>query len=239
MLPKVIESIRPLVLPKLREEKERIRKKGKKKSIKDVIVSDEFEVSIFLTETSTRHSLLYKTKHFRDKLPQKLESNSSKLIGETDSVPVDVDVDDEYRAPVLQEDDDEVRLADIPLAETSTRRSKRQRGMLDPEQYDNEAFEDDETTSAIEIDSDTEAPPQKRHKAQENNGLDGDDDKKKLAMDVSYEGFAIYGQVLCLVVKKRASTATNSGGAKTRPEGQATMENWISSTQIPVGEDIP
>jgi hypothetical protein len=39
VLPKVIEAIRPLVLPKLREEKERIRKKSKKKSIKDVIVS--------------------------------------------------------------------------------------------------------------------------------------------------------------------------------------------------------
>ncbi|KAF5537157.1 hypothetical protein FMEXI_10031 [Fusarium mexicanum] len=240
VLPKVIEAIRPLVLPKLREEKERIRKKSKKKSIKDVIVSDEFEVSIFLTETSTRHSLLYKTKHFRDKLPSKLESNSSKLIGETDSVPVDVE--DEYRAPVLQEeDDDEVRLADIPVAETTTRRSKRQRGIQGPEQNDNdEAFEDDETASAIEIDSDTEAPPHKRHRARTNDGLGGNENKKKLAMDVSYEGFAIYGQVLCLVVKKRATAAAGSGGgAKARPEGQATMENWISSTQMPVGEDIP
>ncbi|KAF5595464.1 uncharacterized protein FSUBG_9151 [Fusarium subglutinans] len=240
VLPKVIEAIRPLVLPKLREEKERIRKKSKKKSIKDVIVSDEFEVSIFLTETSTRHSLLYKTKHFRDKLPSKLESNSSKLIGETDSVPVDVE--DEYRAPVLQEeDDDEVRLADIPVAETTTRRSKRQRGIQGPEQDGNdEAFEDDETASAIEIDSDTEAPPHKRHRARTNDGLDGNEDKKKLAMDVSYEGFAIYGQVLCLVVKKRATAAAGSGGGgKARPEGQATMENWISSTQVPVGEDIP
>ncbi|KAF5539699.1 hypothetical protein FNAPI_10738 [Fusarium napiforme] len=240
VLPKVIEAIRPLVLPKLREEKERIRKKSKKKSIKDVIVSDEFEVSIFLTETSTRHSLLYKTKHFRDKLPPKLESNSSKLIGETDSVPVDVE--DEYRAPVLQEeDDDEVRLADIPVAETKTRRSKRQRGIQGPEQDSNdEAFEDDETASAIEIGSDTEAPPHKRHRARTNDGLDGNEDKKKLAMDVSYEGFAIYGQVLCLVVKKRANAAASSGGGgKAQPEGQATMENWISSTQVPVGEDIP
>lgn len=39
MLPRVIESIRPLVLPKLREEKERSKKKStKKKSIKDVVV---------------------------------------------------------------------------------------------------------------------------------------------------------------------------------------------------------
>ncbi|KAM0353483.1 hypothetical protein ACHAPU_001494 [Fusarium lateritium] len=238
ILPKVMESIQPLVLPKLREEKERSRKKSKKKKIKDVVVSDEFEVSIFLTETSTRHSLLYKKKHFRDKLPPKLESNSSKLIGETDSVPVDVD---QELAPVVQEeDDDEVRLADIPLAETTTRRSKRQRGMPNPEQKDDEAFDDDETASAIEIDSDTEAPPLKRQRAQEINGLDGNDDKKKLAMDVSYEGFAIYGQVLCLVVKKRASAAASSaGGAKGRPEGQAMMENWISSTQMPVDEDIP
>ncbi|GKU19339.1 unnamed protein product [Fusarium langsethiae] len=242
ILPKVIESIRPLVLPKLREEKERIRKKSKK-SIKDVVVSDEFEVSIFLTETSTRHSLLYKTKHFKDKLPPKLESNSSRLIGETDSVPVDVD--DEYRAPVLQEEDEEdANLSDIPVVETTTRRSKRQRGMLDPGQDDNEVSEDDETASAIEIDSDTEAPPHKRPRARENDGLDASDDKKKLAMDVSYEGFAIYGQVLCLVVKKRASAAASSsssggGGAKGRPEGQAMMENWISSTQVPVGEDMP
>ena len=39
ILPKVIEAIRPLVIPKLREEKERSKKKStKKKTIKDVIV---------------------------------------------------------------------------------------------------------------------------------------------------------------------------------------------------------
>jgi hypothetical protein len=38
VLPRVLESIQPLVLPKLREEKERSRRKGnKKKGIKDVI----------------------------------------------------------------------------------------------------------------------------------------------------------------------------------------------------------
>ncbi len=38
VLPRVIESVRPLVLPKLREEKERAKKKGtKKRGIKDVV----------------------------------------------------------------------------------------------------------------------------------------------------------------------------------------------------------
>jgi hypothetical protein len=38
ILPRVIESVRPLVLPKLREEKERSKKGGKKKGVKDVVV---------------------------------------------------------------------------------------------------------------------------------------------------------------------------------------------------------
>lgn len=39
VLPRVVESIRPLVLPKLHEEKERGRKKStKKKGIKDVVI---------------------------------------------------------------------------------------------------------------------------------------------------------------------------------------------------------
>lgn len=39
VLPRVIESVRPLVLPKLREERERGKRKStKKKAIKDVVV---------------------------------------------------------------------------------------------------------------------------------------------------------------------------------------------------------
>jgi hypothetical protein len=40
ILPRVMESVRPLVLPKLREERdrERSRKKNKKRSIKDIVV---------------------------------------------------------------------------------------------------------------------------------------------------------------------------------------------------------
>lgn len=39
VLPRVIESVRPLVLPKLREERERARKRSKKKKgIKDVVI---------------------------------------------------------------------------------------------------------------------------------------------------------------------------------------------------------
>jgi hypothetical protein len=58
VLPRVIETVRPLVLPKLREEKERerSRKKGsKKKNIKDVVTSGWWLRSV-LARTFTRRS---------------------------------------------------------------------------------------------------------------------------------------------------------------------------------------
>ncbi|RCI13101.1 hypothetical protein L249_0227 [Ophiocordyceps polyrhachis-furcata BCC 54312] len=241
VLPRIIESVRPLVVPKLREERERARKKGtKKKSIKDVVIQDDFEVSIFLTETSSRHSLLLKHKHFREKAPDRLRSNSTKLIGETNRAPIDVDDDDDQYAAatvVLQEDDDEdeVQLADIPVAPPMTRRKRRRNTALEVDDNEDEYTDDD--NMAIEVTSDAEEPASKRRR-QAGASEDVDDDKKKLAMDVTYEGFAIYGRVLCLVVKRRSREARSEAINKSGGQGQARMENWITSTQVPVGEDI-
>ncbi|KAG8422032.1 hypothetical protein J3459_010748 [Metarhizium acridum] len=244
VLPRIIDNIRPLVLPKLREEKERSRKKGsKKKNIKDVIVQDDFEVSMFLTETSTRHSLLTKKKHFREKGPHMMQSNSTKLIGETNIVPVDVDGGNEV--PGLREEDsddgDDVRLSDIPVASAQTR-SKRHRDNVNSNARIQNSHVEAEGQDAIEIDSDADEPALKRTRfpdATDEDEDDDDDDKKKLTMDVSYEGFAIYGRVLCLVVRKRENkTPRPRHDGTNKPEGQASMENWITSTQIPVGEDV-
>lgn len=275
VLPKVIESVRPWVLPKLREERERSKKKGaKKKAIKDIVVqgtkhtprgfvmgcglgltkfTDDFEVSIFLTETDTRHSLLKKHKHFRHKAPARLQSNTNKLTGETSDNPVNIDLDGDV--PVLREESDDEGdvLANIPKApEARSTRQKRQRPVSPDDEFDDdddfEVYNENEESPAapIEVDSDTEQPPSKRP-GRSNGALDQeenmDDDKKKMAMDVSYEGFAIYGRVLCLVVRRKdnpknplkASSASVTGSIK--PSGQANMDNWITSTQIPLGED--
>ncbi|KAL6413563.1 hypothetical protein AUP68_03078 [Ilyonectria robusta] len=74
-------------------------------------------------ETAIRHSLLSKTKHFREKLPPRMESNSTKLISETDRTAVDVDADDYAPAVRVEEDDDDIGLADIPAVDT-VRRSR-------------------------------------------------------------------------------------------------------------------
>lgn len=114
----------------------------------------------------------------------------------------------------------------------------------------------------------TRSPPAKRRRgaaaadsaakavgdsAQDDNS---DDDKKKLAMDISYEGFSIYGRVLCLVVKRRdgniGSGPQQTGRGRSTPAaggshahatkpgggGQAMMENFIISTQIPAGAEM-
>ncbi|KAM0444306.1 hypothetical protein ACHAO4_010303 [Trichoderma viride] len=259
ILPQVIDAIRPLVIPKLREEKERSKKKStKKKTIKDVIVkasrdpnllADDFEISMFLMETSTRHSLLSKHKVFHDKGPSTIQSNASKLIAETNSSPIDVDASDFAPIRIEEDSDNEgIALSDIPSANTR-RQAKRPRsntiedddeddlfvGSDDDDNGDEDKDEDD--TSVIDVDSDSRQPKRLRGPvkppASESEGQFHDDYKKKLAMDVSYEGFAIYGRVLCLIVKKKEAKKT----AQQNLGGQAKMENWITSTQIPVGED--
>ena len=53
-----------------------------------------------------------------------------------------------------------------------------------------------------------------------------EDDKKKLGLNTSYEGFSIYGRILCLVVKRRGvRNVTGSVPASS----QAMLENWVST----------
>lgn len=233
-------------------------------------------MSVFLAETDTRHSLLHKQKHFRDKVQTKLKSNSSKLTGESREAPIDVDVEaallreaaDDDDVLVLREDDSEdqeVNLNDIPtvdetdvMSDSANRRSKRRRqqssgpkkegGTDDEAQAVASDLSDDDGLFIGDSDNaGSEGPPErKRRKSKQPAAQEEErDDKKKLAMDISYEGFAIYGRVLCLIVKRRdvekTVTGPSSGKALTaQPGGQAMMENWITSTQLPeaaVGED--
>ena len=62
---------------------------------------------------------------------------------------------------------------------------------------------------------------------------DGADDKKKMLLNTSYDGFAIYGRILCLVVKRRGVT---KGKDRAGGTGQAMMEEWIASTQLAEGQ---
>jgi hypothetical protein len=190
-------------------------------------------VSIFLTETSTRHSLLTKQKHFHDPNEKGLKSNSNKLTGATNETAIDVE-----DAPVIRREDSEedaFNLQDLPAADEASDadslfvaddgppRSKRTRTTtIDGSSPDSSspAFDSMEPRSKRRKDADVLQDEEQR------------DDKKSMAMETSYEGFAIYGRVLCLVVKRK--NARDKGPAKS--SGQVMMEDWITSTQMPPPE---
>lgn len=210
---------------------------------------------MFLMETATRHSILMKHKHFRDKIPKRLQSNSSKLMGETREEAIDVDNAPDEPVPLREEDDeDSFDLGKIPQAPglQHSRKRHRTRGEESGSDFDasgtgSEEDDADDSDDVQEIRSDSEsAPPTKRARQNTLLGDQDPDDKKKMAMDISYEGFALYGMVLCLVVKRRETGTRVSSARSAAPAAASTsqqggshsmMENWISSTQMPAGMD--
>jgi hypothetical protein len=69
----------------------------------------------------------------------------------------------------------------------------------------------------------------------EETDIDAQNDDKKLVPRTNYEGFSIYGQYMCLFVKKIGgqSHATAAKAASS----QQMMENWIS-TQVAAQADL-
>ncbi len=60
------------------------------------------------------------------------------------------------------------------------------------------------------------------------------DAKRKMALDTIYDGFSIYGRILCLVVKRLGAVKGlgKDGAGQGHGQGKARMEEWIASTQM-------
>ncbi|EMD65759.1 hypothetical protein GGP41_010613 [Bipolaris sorokiniana] len=224
-LPRVIQAVQPLVLPKLREENERGKGRGgakaKKKGVKDVVIQDDFEVSIFLTELSSRHSVLTKQKIFKDKA--RIQSNSGKLTGwltsGTSDQPVVINEDAAEPITIRQEDNSgAVNLFDIPEAKTAKKQHSE--------------ASDSETSDLIV----SEQASITGNTAQDQDEGQRGDETKKLGLRTSYDGFSIYGRILCLVVKRRG--ARNAAPASGAASGsQAMLENWVSTQAVAGQQD--
>ncbi|KAI9706681.1 MAG: hypothetical protein M1836_003691 [Candelina mexicana] len=248
ILPRVLEAVRPLVLPKLREENERSKGKGGKgrikKGVKDIVVEgmdEDFEVSIFLTELSSRHTLLTKQKLFGDK-DERLKGNSAKMVTGSNAMPIEVN--EEAPALVREESDEHhagLVLADIPsVADTEHRMASLTRGAKRRSSNDGlfveEFFSDEPGIQTQSI------PAAKRKKGDTMPGPIGNeqqniDDKKKMVLNTSYNGFNIYGRILCLVVKRKETSKARTADGRVTIGGQAMMEDWIASTQVAGDQD--
>ena len=153
--------------------------------------------------------MLAKSKTFRDER-QKMKSTSGKLTGwmTSDRDPVTI--------PEESDEEDGVAFQDIPAAPGIEIEDE-------DEQYREVAAADGDEENFL-----------KRAKSVEKKS----DDKKKLGFNTSYDGFSIYGKVVCLIVKRRVPKALGITSASSSA-GQATMEDWIVSTQMPQEDEDP
>ncbi|KAF3918865.1 hypothetical protein ABW20_dc0102858 [Dactylellina cionopaga] len=131
-LPRIVASLKDLVLPKLREEREReINATGaskKHKAVKDVVVGTDFEVSVFFKDGAIRHSLVMPRREFlAPKAEGGLRSNSSKMVLGNDALSVG-DVEEEGGGQDssqienlrIEDEDEDMDLHAIPLADPGT-----------------------------------------------------------------------------------------------------------------------
>ncbi|KAM3416085.1 hypothetical protein BST61_g9566 [Cercospora zeina] len=256
ILPRIIASIRPKVLPKLREENANARqnkgKGGKKKrGIKDVVSEEDFEVAIFLKETSSRHSLMTKRKEFGEKKEGRLRSNGKGLtgwLGGGDKREEAVDLEREGDVVVRreEEDDDVVVLDDIPeVGEEGGGNGKKRKSV---EGDEDEGEDEDEalfvSSSDEEFFATQRAQPRKkrrRRQQQHQNEDEADDeqtnnesdDKKKLSLDTKYDGFSIYGRILCLIVTRKGKKEPQARALQqAAPAGGSQMMEKFIATQV-------
>ncbi len=174
---------------------------------------------------------MIKQKIFKGK--PRIESNSGKLTSwlttETDEQPVVVH---EVAADAIiiddEEDDNALDLADIPEVPERSTRSKRNRNEINRDTHNHDSGDGEhelsvpEYTSKRRKRSQTSFPPAAAEAIENEDEVP--DDKKKLALNTSYEGFSIYGRILCLVVKRRGRKS-----AAAPASSQQMLENWVST----------
>ncbi|CAG8074049.1 unnamed protein product [Penicillium nalgiovense] len=199
VLPRVIAAVRPLVLPKLREENERLFMRKKGKPVKDVIAEDDFEVAIFLRESRTRHSLLTRNKTFHGKEHQaqnsKQELNQQHVSEDTAATPVN-----SGDGEIMIESDSE---PDLELHNI-------------PESADEVAGDRRRSSRRTQATREDQVPE------------DTGSDEKKLGFSTHYESFNIYGWVLCLLITRKGDRIRPSAVAS-ESNRQPLMEEWIST----------
>ncbi|EPS43864.1 hypothetical protein H072_2184 [Dactylellina haptotyla CBS 200.50] len=138
-LPRIVASLKDLVLPKLREERERERNatgaSKKPKIVKDVVVGSDFEVSVYFKDGTAGHALVVPRREFLGpKLERGMKSNSSKMVLGNDAMNVGElgrgeeeedggggggqDASRIANLRIENEDEDDIDLHALPLHET-------------------------------------------------------------------------------------------------------------------------
>jgi hypothetical protein len=193
-----------------------------------------------LTELSSRHSVLTKQKIFKNK--DRIQSNSGKLTNwlNTGTSNQPMIIDDQAAEPILireEEDEEAINIADIPEADElrePTRRSAQEKRRAETANHDPVSDASDSEDSTLFVPGESTKRKKTRPTPTETdaneNSEEVEDDKKKLGLNTSYDGFSIYGRILCLVVKRRG--VRTIGGIAAPASSQQMLENWVSTQAV-------
>lgn len=118
-----------------------------------------------------------------------------------------------------------LELQDIPEIDDA---GKRKATEADPDDALFVSSSDEETfqTQRERVSKRRKGPSRGKEPAAPEEILEDQDDKKKLALNTSYDGFSIYGRILCLVVKRKGRKAQASAAPA---GGSQMMEQWVST----------
>lgn len=213
-----------------------------------MVVEEDFEVSVFLTNTSTRHAILKREKRAKggngDDWGGRLGTKGGKMTSGTRDEPMEVGEDEDGddadgRVVMVREEspdgDEGIRgMEGIPSATDATNATAAA-GRFTNNEEDVEALflsDNEDTTPSRKRRRRTMLKAEESEQMIQDGNAGDEDDKKKLGMNTTYDGFSIYGKILCLVVKRRGGVGARAKeGGLGGGGGQAMMEEWISSTQ--------
>lgn len=179
--------------------------------------------------------MLTKQKIIKDKA--RIRSNSGKLTNWLDSAGTSaqpVIINEDATDPIVireEEDDEQMNLADIPevdVEQKTSRRSARTKNTEQDPYLDASDLSDSEGSDLFVSGGRPRPPGPRRRPGNTGEGVEDmepQDDKKKFGLNTSYDGFSIYGRILCLVVKRRGTRSQGSG----QGASQAMLENWVST----------
>jgi len=131
--------------------------------------------------------------------------------------------DSDTDVPILQEEDDEpINLDDIPDISTI---EDGEIGGVEDTIFVNDSDDSEPVSQTHNRDGRHRGKRVREENSGKNEAREAtSDDKKKLGMRTLYDGFSIYGRILCLMIKRRGGRV--SAGAAS---SQQLMENWIST----------
>lgn len=174
--------------------------------------------------------------------PPRIFSNSSKLTGTRESAQVEIRRESTDDSPGMGLNDIPTISVVAPDNDTHVELESRRRSARDKSKKRKSPAPDAEDGGG---DSDSDPLPKRRKTptiviADDDPDFFAeaeDDDKKKLGVETSYEGFNIYSRILCIVVKRRGNAGRRAGAAATEAKGKI-MEDWISMSQAIDGGDV-